>query len=343
MRELVPAHADEVGRTARAHDEHDHAEYAHGESHPDARNGEAPPQRHVGLARGQTSRELDHDEGAGDEEQPEDQAVVHARVMGPVVVRNPGQEQRVAGNDRRHGRRDQQSDERVEALAVEPDPHDRRRDREEDSEARERQHDRDERDVHVQHAGDARAQRPFAPAREPQPERNGRGRDERELVPVRERPAEPREPAVVAVQPRNHLRGQSNEQDGGQQEPEPRRDPRPRDRRAGEHADDREREVHKRAVRVVPGRSRLDRLGDRQRLEDREGREQPEEGDRRPAEPRRPHDEPDGAEENRQETDPEEPRVARAAGGEEGEGEECAGRSGDPSSACEGLTHRPRS
>ena len=129
MRELVPARADEVGRAARANDEHDERDDADAERRPRADDRDPPPHPNIAFAREQAARELDHDDDAAHEEQPEDQTVVHARVVRLVVVRNPRQQQRVAGDDRGDRRGDQQGDERVQSLPVEPDPDDRAGDR----------------------------------------------------------------------------------------------------------------------------------------------------------------------------------------------------------------------
>ena len=334
---------DEVDGPPGADDEDDQRGDADADRRCARAHRQLPPPRGIPLARQQRTRGRADDQRTADEQEPEDPAVVHARGVRLVIVRDPRQKERVPGDDSRNRHGDEQRDERVEPVAVDPDPRHGAENGKRDSVARERQHGGDERDVHVQRPRDARAQRPVAAAGEPQAERDGRGGEQRELVPVRERPAQPREPAVVAVQPGNHLRGERDEQHQRDQETEPRRDPRARDRRADDDPDDGEREVHERPVRVVPRSIRLDRPHDRHGLPQREPGEQAEEAEACAGEPGRPDDGTGRRDDQPCESDPEETRIARAAGAEQSEGQESAGRRGEPTSACEGLTHRRRS
>ena len=84
-----------------------------------------------------------------------------------VVVGDPRKREPDGGDDRRGRNGARERDERVEPLAVEPDPDEGGPDREDDPEARKREHDCDERDVDVQRPGRARAQRPVTPPGEP--------------------------------------------------------------------------------------------------------------------------------------------------------------------------------
>ena len=282
---------------------------------------ERPPRLHA------REREREPEDGRAEPEhdEPEDPAVVDANRVRLRVLRDPRQSQcnaeRAGTGDGGEGR----GDETLDAVPVEHDPSCRRCDRERDAEAGVGQQQRDHGREQQERTGGPDGRPPPARRSKPQRDRHGDVGEERELVPVADRRAQPRHAPVVAVE-RGHALGQ---QRPAEHEPEQHRG-RLRDRLSGtrqdrgeQHAEERERGVDERAVRVAPGAVGRERPERGQAHPDGEAEETAEEhagrqiesGSRREPHRRRPCGH--GGEPERKRADPNQRCIGEAAAEEE--------------------------
>jgi hypothetical protein len=148
----------------------------------------------------------------------------------------------------------------ADAIVRKHDPRDCGETCERDPEARVRQQHRQPGAVQQDRAGCRAA------SREPERDRHGNRGEQRELVPIVDGRAQAREPPVVGVERRDALREQRPAEQQRQQQcgAAHERLGGPLQERGRERAEQRERRVHERAVRVLPrvfGRDRPDRGG----------------------------------------------------------------------------------
>ncbi len=199
------------------------------------------------------------------------------------VLRDPVERERDAEDGRRRGRRKHDGGKALDALLGEHDPRDRGEACEHDREARVREEHGEPGEVQEE-----RAER--VPAHgEPERDRHADGGEERELVPVVERGAQPCETAVVRIDRRHALRDERPHEQRGEERGGAVGEPleRTRERRGGEHAEECEGGVDERPVRVLPRAVRRHRPDRRQPDPGGEREERAEEGRRRAVEPRR--------------------------------------------------------
>src|SRR6266540_2498521 len=156
-----------------------------------------------------SARENDDDRAAGKDGEPEDAAVVRAHAARHAVPCDAIERERDRGDDGRRDARDGEGDERLHAPAVDSEPRCDGKDGDGDPAARERQRDDDEPGICEHGAGGATtARRALRGQPEPQHDRNHT--DQREHVPVSDRPAQPSDAAVIVDQAGEDLPGERN-------------------------------------------------------------------------------------------------------------------------------------
>ena len=318
----------ERSRTAGADDERDERGDRHEHDRDREPRREPPPQPDL---RRPAARKCNADR-TDDKDCAEDEPVSQTRCVRLTVVRNPGKREPDARDDSRKRNRGDERGERIQTITLDDEPRNRRDDGERNAEAREREHVRDKSRVQQKRSG-------HTPLRgEPKRERHGAGREQRKLVPILERPAQPSEARVTVVE-REDLCAEGDDECQAEQCGERFADPRARNP-AEQSTGACEREVHEPAIRVIPRTGGLDRPVDRDRLPDDERGGEREERDALTRQNGGPQDPSHAGQEQSCGTEPEEPRVTRAVAEESRGGDEGGDRGGERHSAYIGPPHR---
>ena len=211
------------------------------------------------VPRDHESRDRD-ERGSRQDDEREDPAVVGTHRPRLPVARDSRQGERDPEDGRPGAAAERERRQALDAPAVEEDPRRGGHARKRDAEARVREEQRHNEAVEEHRARRARLRRPRTRSR-PERKRHACVAEERKLVPVAERRAQPRDASVVRVKRRNTFREQRVAHEEGEQDGGAGGETSPRQPRPGEQADEREGRVDDGAVRVAPrpvGRDRPD-------------------------------------------------------------------------------------
>ena len=319
--ELVENRASAVHQHGGERDGSAHREHAAGPE----RVRTTPLDGHLDSCRGVGGREDDC--GADREEDPEPRAVVDPGGVRLEIVGDRRSRKRPDRDKSGHGSCHDERAERLEPIALDRQPGERRKSRDEDSGARKRENRGNLGEVDEHRSGCAHGSVVSPGSGEPQAERN-RGRcDERKRVPVADRVAEPGDPETVGNERRHDLPGQRPEQHESDQHGEAAGDrargsryPRRQQPEHGEHS------VDECPIERLPRAIRGNRPPHRQADPGGERADQREAQETRSARYGNPPGaERDGRRQQRQRADPEQAARRRSVAEEQGDEEQRAG------------------